>query len=57
MSFKSSRPVPDTEAYEFIKKNIDGNCLYKKDLPETFCKEYLKWICNSKLNNLLKIKE
>tara|TARA_B000000532_G_scaffold244197_1_gene242967 strand:- start:871 stop:1752 length:882 start_codon:yes stop_codon:yes gene_type:complete len=55
MSFKSSRPVPDTEAYEFIKKNIDGNCLYKKDLPETFCKEYLKWICNSKLNNLLNL--
>ena len=55
MSFKSSRPVPDTEAYQFIKKNIDGDCLYKKDLPETFCHQYLEWIRNSKLNNLLNV--
>ena len=37
MSLKSSRPVPDTEAYQFIVDNINGNSLYKENLPEDFC--------------------
>ena len=50
MSLKSSRPVPDTEAYKFIVDNINGNSLYKENLPEDFCSEYLEWIKSSKLN-------
>jgi hypothetical protein len=55
MSLKSSRPVPDTEAYKFIVDNINGNSLYKENLPEDFCSEYLEWIKSSKLNTLINL--
>ena len=55
MNLKASRPVPDREAYQFIVDNINGNSLYKKDLPVKFCSEYLEWIKSSKLNNLINL--
>jgi len=52
MLYKSARPIPDKRSYKFIKKNINGKNIYKKNLPKKFCEGYFDWITKTKLNKL-----
>jgi len=49
---KGARPIPDKQSYEFIRDNIDGNCLYTPNLIQDYCSSYFEWIQKSKLNKL-----
>ena len=52
---RGARPIPDKQSYEFIKDNINGNCLYTPNLIQEYCNIYSKWIQSSKLNNLINL--
>ena len=49
---KGARPIADKQSYEFIRDNINGNCLYKPNLIQDYCNSYSEWILSSKLNKL-----
>ena len=54
---KGARPIPDKQSYDFIKHNINGNCLYTPFLIQDYCDTYSEWIQSTKLNKLSNLDE
>jgi hypothetical protein len=49
---RRSRPIPNLEAFEFVKKSINPKFLYDKNIVNNFLNTYYEWIQSSKLNKL-----
>ena len=49
---KGAKTIADKQAYEFIRDNINGNCLYTPNMIQDYCSSYFEWIQKSKLNKL-----
>jgi hypothetical protein len=49
---KGSRPVPDSVAFEFIKKSHDPERLFDRTIQSEFLCKFFEWIQESKLNKL-----
>ena len=47
-----SRPIPNSEAFEFVKKSINPKYLYDMKVVHNFLNTYYEWIQTSKLNKL-----
>ena len=54
---KGSRPVPDSVAFEFIKKAHDPSKLFDRNIQSDFLCRFHEWVQESKHNNLKGIKE
>ncbi len=49
---KRARPIPDTEIFKFVNKNIKYKYIYEKKLHLVFLKKYFQWLQKSSFNKL-----